>query len=172
MRLIRWTVVIAGLGLLVGGLGVSARAVSGVAGSCELVQLHLTVENNLASLKSFGGECAIGDFDTVGVTKSANGMGSILISSPDMTVACSGTAVSGVTGTVTFTVYGSGGYVRSFPNVWFTLDSSAGPQAATLMLDGPQFAGTGTFTRNGTGNCLGRTATWSLGHVSFEDPTL
>lgn len=162
---------------LVGGLGLPAAAVTGVAGNCELVNLQISKVDSQTRLQSSGGFCTISDFDTVSLLGGASQTGTISLWSDGVSVRCgSGNSVQGVTGTVTFTVKGSNGYLQSFPNVSFILDSSSSSAsfnpAATIMLNGLQFAGTGAFTRQGSGNCASREASWTFGHVTFEDPTL
>ena len=157
---------------VVGGLGLPARALEGIAGSCELVNLALGTSGENTTIQSSGGVCAFNGVGLVGPTSNAARTGTIEIYSSNVGVECANAnTVREVNGEVRFTVRPNGGTPRTFENISFSLYSGGTPGSATLMLKGLEFAGTGLFVQTG-GSCASDTATWMLGHVSFEDPTL
>lgn len=157
---------------VVGGLGLPAKAVSGIAGSCEFVGLQLGYSNGNTTIQSSGGVCAFNSVGLVGLTSNAATTGTIEIFSSNIAVTCSNAnTVRTVNGTVRFTARPNGGTRQTFENVSFILESGGTSGSATLMLKGLEFAGSGLFLQNG-GSCASRNATWSFGHLSFEDPTL
>lgn len=163
--------------LLVGsGFGImtpsQASSAGYIAGSCDAVTIQ--VENNALTTPN-GGLCVITEYNGVALASNAVQRASIEITAPDVTLQCSGNAVRGFKELtpVTFTVHGNSDDIFQ---VSMVLDSADGGQSfnptATALIKGLNFAGVGTFTRSGSGNCAGGDATWTLGHISFEDPTL
>lgn len=174
MRLKRLSTVIAGL-LLAGSFGVTmpseASSTGVIAGSCDAATIkvdggRLTTPN--------GGFCVVTEYVGPNIVANAVQTASIEITAPDVEVQCSGSAVRGFSGAVTVAVHGNS--TDSFPDVVMIVDGASGPQTlnptATALIKGRSFAGAGTFTRQGSGSCASGSATWTLGHVAFEDPTL
>lgn len=175
-RHLRMGTAVVSLAVMVGGLAPPAGSANAVAGSCDLVSLQLQPVNGIPVVQSFGGICVVSDYGTVGFVTGAAQTGSISIWASSVDVICSGTAVRGVSGTATFTVRRSNGTVlKSIPNVSLLVDAGPGSQGlnptAAIVLDGTNFGGAGAFTRNGSGNCGANSASWSLGHLTFDDPT-
>ena len=166
--------------LAVGAFGLpapteAAAPPGAIAGSCDLVSIAVRAvpgegRNELTTPAQ--GLCAITEYNGVNLVGNAAQVGSIQITSPNVAVDCSGSAVRGVHGSATVAIRGQD--TDTF-HVALVVDSAPGAQSlnptATTTIDGLRFAGVGTFTRSGSGSCAAGTATWTLGHLTFEDPT-
>lgn len=161
--------VVALIGLVPAGAPAGAAPYA-IAGHCELTTLEARPTISGTRLDGGSNICAV-----TGLTGTQTAR--LVITSPSVAITCSGPAVRGVDGPVTVSLYRSnGGLIDSFANVTLIVDSAPGSQSfnptASALLKGIRFGGAGTFTRSGSGACAGRTATWSLGEITFEDPTL
>ncbi len=174
MRLKQLSTVIAGL-LLAGTFGVTtpseASSAGVIAGSCNAVTIK--VDGGQLTTPS-GGFCAVTEYVGPNIVANAAQTATIQITAPNVKLQCSGSAVRGFSGAVTVAVHGNS--TDSFPDVVMIVDGASGPQTlnptATALIKGLSFAGAGTFTRQGSGSCASGSATWTLGHITFEDPTL
>lgn len=171
MRLIRLLPLMALIGLVPAG-GSADAAPYAIAGHCELMTLEATPTLFGTRVDGSSNTCAVSG---LGGAQTAR----MVITSPSVDVTCSGLAARGVDGPVTVSLYRSNGLlIDSFSNVSLIVDSAPGSQTfnptASALLKGISFAGAGTFTRSGSGHCLGpwADATWNLGEITFEDPTL